>query len=438
MMRRLVIICLVGVVLESLWVAIHAVGPLREHTGMFLQIIFAAFALCLWSYIRLPIPDNRTALLVIGFGLLFRLTVLPAEPYQSEDVYRYLWDARVASRGIDPFRYAPSAPELEQLRDVTLYPMLNSKPHITAYPPLSQMLFRACHALFGDRVWPMKAVFSLLEFAALVIAWRLLRALKRPYEPLYLMAWNPFFIFEFSHSGHSDSAMILLTLLSILLLHRGRNLWALASHTGAVLSKLHPALWFPLYVRRAGWKAGLVGFVTGLVVTLFYFTPAGLFRYLASLRLYYRLFEFNAGIHYFLCYVGRVWFQQSWDQRTGPFLLLVLVLIAAGICWKFPLRNASDVLHAGFWIMTADLCLATTVHPWYLSWAALALPVFPYLFMLYWTGAVFLSYLAYQYRPVYEHTWPLLIQYLPMYALMAYEIYRGGPLLEHRSDRNEP
>jgi len=96
------------------------------------------------------------------------------------------------------------------------------------------------------------------------------------------------------------------------------------------------------------------------------------------------------------------------------------------------------VLHAGFWIMTADLCLATTVHPWYLSWAALALPVFPYLFMLYWTGAVFLSYLAYQYRPVYEHTWPLLIQYLPMYALMAYEIYRGGPLLEHRFDRNEP
>jgi len=127
---------------------------------------------------------------------------------------------------------------------------------------------------------------------------------------------------------------------------------------------------------------------------------------------------------------GRVWFQQSWDQRTGPFLLLLLVIIAAGICWKFPLRNAADVLHAGFWIMTADLCLATTVHPWYLSWGSPGTPGFPLPFACsMWTGAVFLSYLAYQYRPVHEQVWPLLIQYLPMYALMAYEIYRGGPLL---------
>ena len=42
---------------------------------------------------------------------------------------------------------------------------------------------------------------------------------------------------------------------------------------------------------------------------------------------------------------------------------ILLVIIAAGICWKFPLQNAADVLHAGFWIMVADLCLATTVHP---------------------------------------------------------------------------
>jgi alpha-1,6-mannosyltransferase len=378
----------------------------------------------------LPMVNNQAVLCVIAFGLLFRVTLLPARPYESEDVYRYLWDARVASKGIDPFRYPPGAQELEHLRDSRLYPMLNSKPYTTAYPPVSQILFRGCYTLCGDRVLPMKAVFSLLEFASLLVAWRLLQALGRPLEPLYLMAWNPFFIFEFSHSGHSDSGMIFFALLSIYLLHQARNSSAMVSLSGAVLTKLHPALWVPLYLRRTGWRAALAGITAGAAIILVYFTPSGWMRYLGSLRLYFKLFEFNAGIHYLLCYIGRVVFQSSWDQQTGPYLAALLALITLVIWWRFPHRDAADVLHAGFWIMTADLCLATTVHPWYLSWAALALPLFPYAFMFYWTGAVFLSYLAYQYRPVYEPAWSLLLEYLPMFALMAWEIHRRRPLLE--------
>jgi hypothetical protein len=129
-------------------------------------------------------------------------------------------------------------------------------------------------------------------------------------------------------------------------------------------------------------------------------------------------------------FVGRLAFDQSWDKLIGPFLGVALLLIAILIVWKFPIRDARDLLHAGFWLMTADLCLATTAHPWYLSWAALALPIFPYAFMVYWTGACFLSYIAYSYNPVYEPAWVLLIEYLPVYGLMLWEIRKGGPLLE--------
>jgi hypothetical protein len=244
------------------------------------------------------------------------------------------------------------------------------------------------------------------------------------------VAWNPFFVFEFSHSGHSDSGTIFLALLSFLLLRRLRNSWAVISYAGAVLTKLHPALWFPVYIRRAGWKASLAGAAAGLCLTMWYFSPATLIQYLRSLRLYYRLFEFNAGIHYLLCYVGRIAGSQSWDQKTGPVLAAALTGVTILIWVKFPRRDLRDVIHSCFWIMTADLCLSTTVHPWYLSWAALALPFFPYAFMFYWTGASFLSYLAYQYRPVYEPGWALLVEYLPLYALMAYEIYRRRPMLE--------
>jgi hypothetical protein len=433
MLKGLVPLVLMGTAQECLWISLYALGPLRQNTPHFLLVIFAAFFICIWAFARIPLSGTKPVLFLLGFALLFRLTVLPSPPYESEDVYRYLWDAKVASAGINPFRYAPQAAELEPLRDSELYPRFNSRPYITAYPPVSQILFRACTAVFGLRVVPMKAVFGLLEFLSLLVAWRLLESIGRKLEPLYLMAWNPFFIFEFSHSGHSDSAMIFFTLLSVYLLLKARRSLSLVSYAFAVLSKLHPALWFPLFLRRAGRKAAITGVGAGAAVTLLYFTPSTLVQYLASLRLYFRLFEFNAGIHYLLRYLGREVYHQAWDQLTGPYLAACLLVIALGIWWKFPLRDAEDLLHAGFWIMTADLCLATTVHPWYLSWAALALPLFPYAFMVYWTGACFLSYIAYQYRPVYEPSWALLAEYLPMYALMFWEIYRRKPLFQNGS-----
>jgi alpha-1,6-mannosyltransferase len=430
MFRQLSGLALAGIVLELIWIATCSLGPLRQKTEPFLVLMLLAFILCLWTYFRSPIRTRQAVLLVWAFALLFRLTVLFAPPYQSEDVYRYLWDARMASAGINPYKLPPDAPELGKLRDDRVYPMINSKPHITAYPPVSQILFRLCHGLFGDNVVAMKAVFSAFEFLTLLLAWKLLALWGRSTQPFLLMAWNPFFIFEFSHSGHSDSAMMFLILLSILLLSQGRKAWAMVSYAGACLAKLHPALWFPLFVRRTGWKTVPAGFAAGLGLIFLYFNIDSLLRYLKSLGLYFRLFEFNASIHYLIRFVGNSAFHESWDKDIGPYLGFLLVLITVLIAWKFPLRDALDLLHAGFWLMTADLCLATTVHPWYLSWAALALPFFPYAFMAYWTGACFLSYIAYSYHPVFEPAWALLLEYIPVYGLMVWEIWKRRPLLE--------
>jgi hypothetical protein len=401
-----------------------------------------AFALCIWSYFRLPIKNPQAIWLVLGFALLFRVTVLIGPPYESEDVYRYLWDARVASLGVSPYKYSPDAPELEKFRDGRIYPMINSKPYVTAYPPASQILFRLSYALFGANVTAMKAIFSLFEFLSLLIAWRLLILWNRNIQPLFLMAWHPFFIFEFSSSGHSDSVMMFLMLVSVYLLAKGREAWAMVSYGGAVLAKLHPALWFPLYARRTGWKGVIAGLATGLGLVLAYFRNLGSWlHYLSSLKLYFKLFEFNASIHYLVRFVGRTAFNESWDKVIGPYLGAVLLMIAVLIFWKFPVRNARDLLHAGFWLMTADLCLATTAHPWYLGWAALALPVFPYAFMTYWTGACCLSYLAYAYHPVHEPAWVLLLEYVPVYGLMGWEIWRRRTLmtvwLERRNFRGK-
>jgi hypothetical protein len=49
--------------------------------------------------------------------------------------------------------------------------------------------------------------------------------------------------------------------------------------------------------------------------------------------------------------------------------------------------------------------------------------------MVYWTGAALLSYAAYGYRPVYEPTTVLLLEYVPIYGLLALELKRRAPLL---------
>jgi hypothetical protein len=430
MPKLLVRLFLVGSAQELLWISILSLGPLRENTRSFLTLIFLVFILCLWAYFRLPVGSRQATWLLLGFAVLFRITLLFTPPYQSEDVFRYIWDARVASMGISPYAFPPNAPELEKVRDNAVYPMINSKPYVSAYPPLSQVLFRANYRVFSGNVTAMKAMFSLFEFLAVLVAWRLLVLWGRTVQPLVLMAWNPFFVFEFSHSGHSDSLMMLLMLASVYLIFRLQRAWALVCYAGAVLAKLHPVLWFPFFLRRAGWKPALAGLAAGISLVYAYFNFESLLRYLNSLGLYFRLFEFNASIHYLIRFIGRWAFHESWDKVIGPYLGTALLLIIVLLVWKFPVRDARDLLHAGFWIMTADLCLTTTVHPWYLSWAALALPFFPYAFMVYWTGACFLSYFAYSFHPVYEPAWALLLEYLPVYGLMGWELWRRRPLME--------
>src|SRR5262249_14878676 len=55
---------------------------------------------------------GATVVVILSIGTLSRLVLLPASPSLSTDVYRYVWDARVSSAGIDPYAYAPVAPEL--------------------------------------------------------------------------------------------------------------------------------------------------------------------------------------------------------------------------------------------------------------------------------------------------------------------------------------
>src|SRR5260370_11672284 len=132
--------------------------------GIFLLLFFLAFACYVAGVCWLPASDGpRAVAAVLTIGLIARLVLLPVVPTLSTDVYRYVWDARVAHAGISPYAYPPSARELEPLRDLAVFPHLNHPTWRTIYPPAAQTFFRLLYHGRPDSVSPLKLAVRLPE-----------------------------------------------------------------------------------------------------------------------------------------------------------------------------------------------------------------------------------------------------------------------------------
>src|SRR6185436_3074482 len=113
-----------------------------------------------------------SVMIILIFAAGFRAELAGKRPYLSTDVYRYIWDGRVQSAGINPYRYRPSAEELADLRDENIYPKINRGDYsITPYPPVAQMVYAAIYWIRPSSVIAFKfamSAFDLLTMLALV------------------------------------------------------------------------------------------------------------------------------------------------------------------------------------------------------------------------------------------------------------------------------
>lgn len=85
MLKHLALLFLFGGAIETVWFLSRGLSPLRAHSGSFITLMLLSFALCLSSFFRCRLRDRRDVLCMLGFALLFRLTVLPATPDESEE-----------------------------------------------------------------------------------------------------------------------------------------------------------------------------------------------------------------------------------------------------------------------------------------------------------------------------------------------------------------
>src|SRR5713226_7370746 len=110
----------------------RVLGTLARLTNLVLapRTFLVLFTLAWLAYacgalVTAQLRGRVTVVVILTVGVLSRVLLLPAVPSLSTDAYRYVWDARVSSAGIDPYAYPPVASEVAGLRDTNIYPRLN-------------------------------------------------------------------------------------------------------------------------------------------------------------------------------------------------------------------------------------------------------------------------------------------------------------------------
>jgi hypothetical protein len=235
----------------------------------FVAVLFVSAIVYLFAArLVLRQASSHSVLLIIAVAVAMRIPPLLAPPFLSSDMYRYVWDGRVQTTGINPYRYVPADTALQSLRDDAIFPHINRAATArTIYPPMAQIVFQAVGRI-SQSVLAMKLAMVGFEALACFAMLRLLALAGLPLQRVLIYAWNPLAVWAFAGNGHVDAIAIGLLGLALLLRATRRDTWTGAVLGAAILVKFLPAAVAPAFWRRqAAWRTPLIAL--GVIVALY-------------------------------------------------------------------------------------------------------------------------------------------------------------------------
>ena len=421
------------------------IGDLRQNIPAALALYGAAFVLFILTLHLLPNEEDSDAwsatinkrylLAVLALALVFRCILWPSVPSLSDDIYRYVWEGKIVSNGLNPFALAPDSPALADLRDATIFPLISRPNLMTIYPPLAQFIFAAA-SVVNYSVFSMKAAFIIFDLATIGLLMLTLCALNMNPLRVALYAINPLVIVEFSGSGHLDSAGICFMMLALYLSLKRKSLSSAAVLALSFLVKLFPLLLLPAIMRTRKAAALLIFFYVSAIAFLpFLDAGQGLVH---SLGIYTKDWMFNSAIHTLLLQLVQN------NQIARRIAALIFISIAAGIyyCFFKGQNNGKpeSIYHAGFMLLGAFLLCTPVLHPWYVCWIVPFLVIAHNRAWLFLSGAVFGSYWVLRgfasAGQWLESPTVLCLQYIPFFALLLYDWRRQ--IRKKRKQCSEP
>ena len=361
--------------------------------------------------------SHRSVAVILAIGVVARLILLPTTPSLSTDAYRYLWDARVASAGIDPYAYAPTAPEVAGLRDASIYPQLNHPTWQTVYPPPAQAFFRAVYWIAPGSVAAMKLALGIAELLALAALVLLLQALDLPLGRLTIYAWNPLLLVEVWGSGHLDALVLATVTAAALASARRRDNVAAVLLGLGTLVKLYPAVLYLLLPRRR--RASVVALFTSVLAAGVIVTGGPDHWPFAPIARFVRDEYFNPGL-------------------VRSFVNEPMLALATTAAWVIAVAWRGGAAHLAVRavpLVTGVIVLGPNVFPWYAVWLVPLLAVTPSVPLIVFTGTVAFAYTFFISQPWAIPWWARLVEGAPLGLAAAREL-RAFSVDAHRaSDR---
>jgi len=382
----------------------------------FLAILYLIGVCLIFNHLSKIGRSKSLIIIIILFSIFFRAFLVPADPsVLSKDMYRYVWDGRVQQNGINPYLHPPSSEQLSSLRDDKIYPNINRKDYPTIYPAGAQLLFRIFHIFAGDSIFGFKGLMVFFDVMTVLVLLALLRAYGFEETRVFIYAWNPLVIFEIGYSGHLEGVTVFFMVLALYLNAINKKTPAVIALAFSSATKLYPAFLLPALLNRGERIKGLIAFVVSFLLLYLPFFTAGN-KITGFLPNYFKnpYESFNLGLKYLIMrlFPGSNYFLLS--------KIFVLVLAASGLFFIFREKQKEQVIRCGYILIGLLIVLMpASLHPWYVIILIPFLTFFPSIAWLIFTCTVALSYIKYATPMGIMPVWVLLVEYLPLFALLA-------------------
>ena len=399
----------------AVMVGIALAGDLRRHVPLFL-LLFGAAAISHLAAVHVARTGQIRLRFILVWLVLLRVPMFATAPSLSDDVWRYLHDGRAQLAGVNPYRYAPGDTATLAFRGAH-YTRINHPDLPTIYPPVAQLAFRIAAGV-SDPLIVWRLLLLLAELAALIAGAVLIRRRNGNVANLAIYAWHPLAIVESIGSAHLDAIGIAFMVASLALFTRGSKAGAGLALAASVGAKLIAAP-IALFMTR-GYRLPLI-LIAGLTALYLPYaldttSPFG------SLATFAQRWESNGSVYAVLApLLG----------ARGYRLLALLGLIAlvAILRWK-----RVEITTAALMYFLALFLLAPVLHPWYLLWLLVLVPLrkdpldSTGLTALVWTTTVVLAYVAHH-EQLISGAWRiplpvLLLEYAPVYTLLGITLAR--------------
>lgn len=361
---------------------------------------------------------------IILIALAFRIILLFVNPITSDDYYRYLWDGKVQSEGINPYEFAPQ--ELSNLQDNEIYPNLTFPEIKTIYPPLAQVLFFLSYKLFGANAFGLKIFYFLLELGIIIFLFKILKVINVNTNYIFLYVLSPLVIFEFFINVHIDIELLFFLTTSIYFALKNNINLSLLFLGFSVMSKVYSLIFFPVYMlyflklqtENKKLFAGITFFILSFAVILFY--QSHIIEIFFTMKNYMQNWYSNNLIYKIINSFIKLFGIEN-HQITRLILILIFLIVYVII-----LKSNFTLIQKLYLISYFYLFFSHTVHPWYVTVLVLFLPICFNYSAIFWSSIIGLTNLTVYYYlkdKIWNDYMPVLItEYLVLAVLIIYDI----------------